>query len=395
MKGERLSSTGVGEINEKNNLRASMSKVAGAVAVSLSVASCGMAASESSNQNVVHEKNIQPVPSMEENVPPPEIPLPDSGSWSVMPGMADPNIVKLSDDSYYLSGTAEITSSIPIYHSEDLRSFTQANEYNPSEQDPRHDYCNLWAPSISKTPNGDNRILFTAKRTAEGQACQDSNSEQTIFYANAEGDGADFGPAHLMEAEHNLPRGHTGKDCLADGCHNTLRIDPEMTTDKKGDRWLFYNWFGLGQNVISSVNIDNTSQRHEVAVPTPGDGDINEAPDVFERDGQYYMVYSRNFYDSNYGLSYIQADDVSGLTRANSPSHKIADAEHTPDGRIASNIGHSSVVEKDGEYYMYHHKGEFDDNGNYTGRRSTYAQKLHFDAEGKIMPLTNDVIELS
>jgi GH43 family beta-xylosidase len=156
--------------------------------------------------------------------------------------------------------------------------------------------------------------------------------------------------------------------------------------DKDGRRLLRYVFFGGGYNAISEVDIDDTSHSHIVAMPTYTDGTINEAPDVFERNGKYYMLYSRNFFDADYGLSYIQADSIADLTRARQQSQVLSSMIRSASGRPIVNSGHSSVVERNGKRYAFYHKGLFGSDGELEGR-STYMQQLHFDNSGAIKPL--------
>jgi hypothetical protein len=76
------------------------------------------------------------------------------------------------------------------------------------------------------------------------------------------------------------------------------------------------------------------------------------------------MLYSRNFFDADYGLSYIQADSIADLTRARQQSLVLTSMIRGAGGRPIENRGHSSVVERNGKYYIFYHKGSFDSNGN-------------------------------
>ena len=307
------------------------------------------------------------------------------GDTLIMPKVADPDVYKDNDDSFFLSGTNKRdTNIIPIYHSDNLVDFQKINEYDPDLVDPNNDYCNLWAPTITRD-KGKYQMFFTTRQIQKGQDCDGSNNEQAIFYAESSTNDMNFGPPQPIFTEQGAPRTHTKKYCPPGGCSNALRIDPEIAKAKNGDKWLFYNWFGLGQNVISAVNLDNPSQRHNVATPSYGDNSINEAPDVFERNGKYYMLYSRNWFNADYGLSYISADSIAELTRRHQPSYEISTVERRGNGQLHKNIGHSSVVERNGQYYVFYHKGTFNKNGVLVDR-STYAQELHFD-DDKIVSL--------
>ena len=314
------------------------------------------------------------------------------GETLIIPKIADPDVYKDSNDSFFLSGTnKQDTNIIPIYHSDNLTDFEKVSEYNPDLLDPNNDYCNLWAPTITRSDEGKYQMFFTTKQIRKEQDCDKSKNEQAIFYAESDTSDMNFGPPRQINTEQRGPRTYTKRHCPPEGCSNALRIDPEITRDKNGDKWLFYTWFGLGQNVIAAVDLDNPSQRHNVAIPRQGDNSINEAPDVFERNGKYYMLYSRNLFNGNYGLSYISADNIRDLTRERQFSYEISKAERRSNGRLHENLGHSSVVKLNDKYYVFYHKGTFNDKGKLIDR-STYVQELRFEND-KIVSFQGSVSE--
>lgn len=314
----------------------------------------------------------------------PEIQI--NGEVSIMPHIADPAVLKLEDGSFVFSGTKESdTDVLPLYRSDNLVDYTKIDEYNPSLLDPENDYCRLWAPDIAAMGNDKYQMFFTARQIGEGQDCEDSGNGQAIFLAQADDETMNFGPPQAVRIGANAPHTFVPKHCPPSGCENALRIDPEIAIAKNGHRWMFYNWFAGGGNRISSVNIDDPSQRNTVAIPTNGEGNINEAPEIFQRNGKFYMLYSHNFFDKDYGMKYISSDTIAGLSRANEPAYEIASATRGENGLLESNIGHPAVVENDGKYYLFYHKGSFDENGKMNDR-STYMQEIKFDGDS-ILPL--------
>ncbi len=348
-------------------------RIVGGIALATAVITSMTSMHESSPEPMEAAPTIAETPAV---APPQEyIPQPDiHGEQIVIPGQADPNVYKESNDSFYLSGTGEDTRTLAVYHSSSLRDFTQVETYNPSALDQNHDYCNLWAPDITKNKDGKLEIFFTAEQMAEGQSCKYTHNRPRIYHATSSGHDTHFGPPQRIDND----------GCLPESCNN---IDPEVVHDKDGDTWLFYTWFGRGQNVISALDMDNPSHHHTVAVPVYNtDGAVNEAPDVFEKDGKFYMLYSRNSFDADYGLSYIEADSIDNLTRAKQQSHILTSMIWDTHGRPIVNSGHSSVVERNGKYYVFYHKGTFDNDGEFLGR-STYVQQIHFENDGAIKQL--------
>jgi GH43 family beta-xylosidase len=356
---------------DKARRRSRLVRIVGSFALAAAVVTCTTSFSDHAPKAIDHLPStyapfLTP-PRM--HIPPPNV----YGEQMVESGLADPNVYKQSNNSFYLSGTGKDTHTIPIYHSTNLRDFSPVDAYDPSALDPNSDYCNLWAPDITQDRGGKLQIFFTAERMAEGQSCENTNNHPRIYYATSNGNDTHFGSAHRIDND----------GCLPESCNN---IDPEIVQDRGGRRLLRYAWFGRGQNVISEIDIDNPSRSRVVAMPTYTDGTINEAPDVFERNGKDYMLYSRNFFDADYGLSYIQADSIADLTRARQQSLVLTSMIRGAGGRPIENRGHSSVVERNGKYYIFYHKGSFDSNGELEGR-STNMQQLHFDDHGTIKPL--------
>ena len=84
----------------------------------------------------------------------------------LMQHLADPDVYKEHDDLFFLSGTGNGVL-LPIYESNDLKSFRFKRDYNPSAADPVYDYCFLWAPDLGKY-NGAYQLYFSAHRVPNG-----------------------------------------------------------------------------------------------------------------------------------------------------------------------------------------------------------------------------------
>jgi glycosyl hydrolase family 43/SH3 domain-containing protein len=306
-------------------------------------------------------------------------------------GLADPGVLKDSDNLFFLSGTYGNTLSLPLFQSTDLQTFTLKRTYNPSAIDSRYDYCALWAPDLSKH-NGVYWLYFSAYRVAKGAACPGSGVEPTTFRASAADSTLNFGVPESINAGTTYARTRPEFGCPAEGCDHVIRIDSNRFDDGTA-QWLFYVWFNptLG-NTISSFRLESPAQLIQNAAPSGAlEQGVNEGPFAFQRGGRYYLFLSQGSYDSKYAMSYLMSSSVADLTRA-----RALRRHSTPvvasDGRLLENHGHNAIVERLGQYYNVFHMAEFDSTGKYTGRRSTYIQPIDFRADGSIVSLnTADV----
>jgi GH43 family beta-xylosidase len=311
----------------------------------------------------------------------------------IIPGLADPDIYKESDNLFFVSGTRQNPyEPFPIYQSTDLSSFTQLRTYNPSNHDPAHDYCYMWAPDITKQANL-YYFYFTARVVDKGAACPAVNTEPTTFYATAADNTLDFGLPQYINKDSTDPRTYPSPGCPDDGCDHAIRIDAALFNDGKRE-WLHYVWFDSRYgNVIWAFPLDDPGAGFRVSQPVnPDEEGTNEAPFVLSRNGKFYLFYSQGNYAGQYAMSYIISDSVASLTRSSSKSnpttiYKFSTPLRAGDGKLLENHGHNSIVERGGRYYVLYHIGEFDSAGKFTGARSTYIQPLSFKADGTLNSL--------
>jgi hypothetical protein len=119
--------------------------------------------------------------------------------------------------------------------------------------------------------------------------------------------------------------------------------------------------------------------------PTLMEGSINEAPDIFKRNGKYYFFYSVNSFDADYAMKYVFAETMDELVRARIPRWFSTPVKDNAGIRMETH-GHSSVVERYGDHYIFYHKGRFNTQGVLIGR-DTYKSRLHFRADGSLQTL--------
>ncbi|CAF1237585.1 unnamed protein product [Didymodactylos carnosus] len=304
----------------------------------------------------------------------------------LMPGLADPDILAVSDDLFFLTGTSNALV-LPIYQSTDLVNFQVKYTYDPSVSDPMYKYCLIWAPDLSKHGTGYD-LYFSAQRVSKGAPCPANGQDVTTFLARASDDNLIFGAPVLVDFGTGAPKGRIAADCNSDGCLKTVRIDSAVV-GPENDRWFFYVWFPGGNNIASFPFNSPTAiiaNAGPASFPIPSsDENINEAPEVFWRDGQYYFFLSMAFFDSQYAMSYVMAPTIADLTRRRVVrTHSIA--QRNSAGKLVQSHGHNSIVMRRRQFFNVFHQGIFDSTGRMTGR-STFKQRLAFRPDGSIQTL--------
>jgi GH43 family beta-xylosidase len=301
-------------------------------------------------------------------------------------GLADPDVYKVNDNLYFLSGTSS-EDFLPIYTSTDLQTFTLLRRYDPDAVDPDHHYCREWAPELNKQ-GSDYVLYFVASRVAKGRSCPSRDSQQTIFYAAAPATNNDmqFGPPHAINAATTHPRTYETKDCPTDGCEDAMRLDPSVYSD--GSRlWMHYTWFDPSAGaVVSAFPLDAPEEVFEVTRPSrQAEEKVNEAPTLFSRGGLQYLFYSQGNMKSNYGMQYFMGAQVSDLT-SKSAKHSFSSPLRAHDDRLIENQGHNTVTDRNGQLYTLYHVARFTADGVYAGR-DVYVQPLMFKADGSLNTL--------
>lgn len=294
----------------------------------------------------------------------------------VMENLADPDVLKVSDDLFLLTGTGT-TTSLQIYESSDLQDFALRTTYDPSAlPGSAYDYCWMWAPELWKDAEGKYRIAFSAHRVSKGQACPPSNQDVTSFYAVADDLQLGFGPPMPFDNPAGQPRTTTQQGCPSDGCVNAIRIDSAVWGSS--DPWLFYVWFS-GGNHVASFPLGNPSQVvHNLDPVSSWEESINEAPDIFERDGKLYLFFSAGHFQSQYAMHYVMAESVQELTRARAV-HRFSTALRSSTGTVLENSGHSAMTSRHGQHHLFYHVGVFA-NGAISARH-TFRKPVFFNPD--------------
>lgn len=303
--------------------------------------------------------------------------------YLVSKGLADPDVLKLDDDHYVLSGTGGgDASEFRFLESTDLLQWNQTTTYRPKDLDPNFGYCWMWAPAFAR--EGSKIVLyFSALQYPKAQGCQplggSNPRDVATFRAVADDDSLKFGVPEPLFAGTNGPRTYTPKGC-PELCGNAIRIDSAVLDDR-----LYYVYFAGGNNV-TSVRLSDASQQlfhtgPDIAGTRDSDeGIINEAPEPFKNNGRLYLFFSTADFRGPYTTRYMMGNSPSDLTRKNTTAYRLDSPAYSKAGKLAETHGHNSVTTRRGETFNFFHVGVFN-NGNLVGR-DVWRQRIVWKDDG-------------
>lgn len=174
-------------------------------------------------------------------------------------------------------------------------------------------------------------------------------------------------------------------------------IDPELFYDKDGGLWMVYGSFFGGIYVTELYNEgENWGLPKQDGFGTkvwtdPGSG--VEGPFVFynaETD-YYYMLVSQGDLNDDYNIRVARSkapdgpyEGIGGMNVAQSgdAAYKLAGNYIVGDAQGYAAIGHCSVAEKDGEFFVVAHSRRENEHGGVTGAHEMFTSKLVFNADG-------------
>lgn len=304
--------------------------------------------------------------------------------------MADIGVMKISDDEFYVTGTSG-GHVIRIYKTTDLENFTLYHTFDPSAIDETYDYCDVMGPDLALTGDSNVIISFSAVRVAKEAVCPEVvNSVKTIYQSSRTSaiPWTFSAPYALQYVINGTPYGtDTGRDG-----EEVFKLAPMV----RGGR-IYYTWFDGGNN-ISSIGL---TEPHDLVNHTNGkdfpDEFIHEGSTVFERNGLSYFSFNRYNWMESYTQSYMYGNSgVTNLVR--SPGESVLDmAEpiHTfgcalnDISCIYENAGGGDFFSRNGQYYFMYHKA-FPRKDRM--KRSAYLTPIYFDTDGRIISITNTIL---
>ncbi|MEJ2501799.1 MAG: glycoside hydrolase family 43 protein, partial [Gemmatimonadota bacterium] len=146
-------------------------------------------------------------------------------------------------------------------------------------------------------------------------------------------------------------------------------IDPTVFIDDDGQAYLFWGntvprYAKLRDNMIE---LDGPI----VDLDLPG---FTEAPWVHQRDGTYYLSYGYGFPEQ---IAYATAPTITGPWTFEGVINDVVPGSPT---------NHQSIIEFQDEWYFFYHNAELPGGGEF--RRSVAVERLFYDADGDIIPIT-------
>ena len=323
----------------------------------------------------------------------------------------DPSIFQdPADGKYYAFGTHFAVASSP-----DLINWTQEagdNAYSVLYGNATytysvsgHDY--VWPAALQKTlelvkpsyvlENGnDNTIQTTWAPDVEYY-----NGKYYMYYSLTSYFGSRHSAIGRVEAD-NVLGPYSNNRILIDSMDGTGLdpncIDPELFYDKDGRLWMVYGSASGGIYIKELYNEgENWGLPMEDGYGTRlWSGTKNqEGPFIFynETTGYYYLMVSYGSLMTTYNMRVARSEnpdgpyeDITGLDVATATGdnggNKIAGNYVLGDATGFAAIGHNSVIEKDGEYFVVAHARRQSGSGGVTPGHNVYVFQLYFNEDG-------------
>ena len=253
----------------------------------------------------------------------------------------DPSILRVGGDYYVATSTFEWFPGVPIYHSRDLVNWHLIGH---ALTDKAHldivgveNSSGVWAPSLSHA-DGKFWLVYTIVRTRVGNFKDLKN--------------------YLVTAENIL--GPWSKPIFLNGSG----FDPSLFHDEDGRKWLVnQQWdFRKGHSRFAGIVLqeyDHVARRLVGPVRTilTKDGLI-EGPNLYKRDGRYYLMLAEGGTGWNHGISMARANWFQGLYEVDPKGFVMT--TRGPDGQgedssLLQKAGHGELAQSaTGEWYLVH-----------------------------------------
>lgn len=166
-------------------------------------------------------------------------------------------------------------------------------------------------------------------------------------------------------------------DMTPDSHRPNADIDPTVMIDDDSTAWMVW---GNGDCYISRLSADMISL--EGGIRHLGLRNYSEGPWLFKRDGIYYLVYAAD-------APGVQPEQLAYSTATSIDGEWTYGGLLTGPARYGFTI-HPSVNEFNGDWYLFYHDGCYTHDGTPGGdcRRQVCAERLYFNPDGSIRPIT-------
>lgn len=281
----------------------------------------------------------------------------------------DPSFLRVGDDYYLATSTFEWMPGVQLHHSRDLVNWRPIGHAltRPSQIDLRGvvDSGGVWAPSLSHA-DGQFWLVYTNIRTRVG------NFKDIEIYLTTAPDilGPWSEPIFL----------------------NAVGFDPSLFHDDDGRKWIAnMRWdFRKGHARFDGIVLQEYDPAQKQLVGEPKtilrkDGILIEGPNIYKRDGWYYVMLAEGGTGWNHGISLARSRSLEGPYEFD-PQHSLLTTRDLDDTAPLQKAGHGELVETPaGEWYLAHLAsrplGPGDLRRCVLGRE-TCLQKIEWSAEG-------------
>ena len=258
----------------------------------------------------------------------------------ILPGFhPDPSICRVGDDYYIVNSTFEWFPGVPVHHSKDLKNWHLIGHIltRPSQLDLRGvtDSGGVWAPSLSYTDGKFWLIYTNIRNTGMGRPFKDIK----IFLTTAE----DI-------------RGPWSEPTALD----SIGFDPSLFHDDDGRKYLLniewdfrkghYRFAGMTLQEFDPVACKLVGERRKILVKNEI---LTEGPNLYKRDGWYYLMLAEGGTGWNHGISAARSRNIWGPYELD-PEPSVITTRHD-DSWWVQKAGHGEIVETpEGEWFLAH-----------------------------------------
>ena len=281
----------------------------------------------------------------------------------------DPMIISAPDGTAYAFATNGNGSNVQVLTSPDLVTWTQAADALPELPDWTSP-GKVWAPEVAAHAD-DRYVMYYTTRAPDPEI-------QCVGVAVA---GAPGGP-YLDE--------NPGPLLCEEDQGGTIDAHPFTAAD--GTRYLFWKNDGNAVGVdtylsVARLSADGTTlagkPQRLFKQDLPWEGELVEAPFVWERGGVFHLFYSANsFASADYAVGHAVADSPLGpFTKSGDPI--------LVGNEVAAGPGHNSLFERNGKVWMVYHAWAPDAVGSDFPGRTMWLSEVTFSGRtASVVPPT-------
>ncbi|TAK98641.1 MAG: glycoside hydrolase family 43 protein, partial [Verrucomicrobia bacterium] len=258
----------------------------------------------------------------------------------ILPGFfPDPSICRVGDDYYIANSSFEWFPGVPIHHSRDLANWQLIGHAltRRSQLDLRGiaDSGGVWAPSLSFA-DGQFWLIYTNIRTC--------------------GMGRPFKDIGIYLTTANNIRGPWSDPVLL----NSIGFDPSLFHDDDERKWLVnMEWdFRKGRHRFAGIVIQEYDAQTQKLVGAQTKilekpGVLIEGPNLYKRDGWYYLMLAEGGTGWNHGIAMARARNILGPYELDPQSSVLTSRDDAT--LVLQKAGHGELVKTPtGEWLLAH-----------------------------------------